>query len=175
VGLRDQLSMYQMMWHRGTERARDIYKAYYEEVRHRVERGIAYYPGEKYRIMWSTSLGTPAAWARWAEEKYDAVCVASHYGVIARDAYPRAMLNGDPLRTLAGRHMLLFWNTPEWTLHAAQQNRCHGIVMCPPRAASYTAKFREAGMPLAALPHGDQDNDGVRAILSRWFEQEIVH
>jgi hypothetical protein len=47
--------------------------------------------------------------------------------------------------------------------------------MCPPRAASYTAKFREAGMPLAALPHGDQDNDGVRAILSRWFEQEIVH
>ena len=47
VTLRDQLSMYQIMWHRGTARARDFIKSYYEEVKDRVEN---YRPGFLKRV-----------------------------------------------------------------------------------------------------------------------------
>ncbi len=174
VSLRDQLSMYQMMWHRGTPKARDLFKAYYEEVKYRAEKGIAAYPKEKYRLLWMTSLGTPAAWSRWAEEKYDAVCVASAYGVIARDSYPRTILNNDPLRTMAARHMLLFWSNAEWHINEAKRNKCDGVALCPPRSAEYVAKYTSQGLPLVGLPHGDKDNDEVRGILTKWFETEIL-
>jgi hypothetical protein len=175
VSLRDQLSMYQVMWHRGTPKGRDLYKAYYEEVKYRVDKGIAAYPKEKYRLMWMTGLGTPPAWGRWIEETYDAACVASAYGIIARDCYPRTIHNNDPLRTLAARHMLLFWSGPEWHIDEAIRNKCDGVALNPPHDANYVKKFKEAGMPLLQLPRGDRDDEEVRGMLSKWMKKEILH
>lgn len=174
VSLRDQLSMYQVMWHRGTPKARDLFKAYYEEVKYRVDKGIASYPKEKLRLMWVTYLGTPPAWARWAEEKYDAVCVTSSYGIIARDGYPRTILNNDPLRTLAGRHMLLFWGGAEWLINEAQRCKCDGVAVSPERNPQYKEKYKQAGMPFVEIPAGDKDDDEVRGILSKWIETQIL-
>ncbi|MFC1533937.1 2-hydroxyacyl-CoA dehydratase [Thermodesulfobacteriota bacterium] len=180
VSVRDQLAMYQATWHRGTVKGRDFIKAYYEEVKERVENGIAACPNEKLRLMWMT--GTPAPWARWAEEKYGAVCVASSFSPISINGYPREVLNNDPLRALASRHMLLFWFTPDWVLREAKLNQCNGCVIPGPpdwyriggrQNAEY---FEQNGMPLIELPSHStyRDDDEVRSVLSEFIETRLL-
>jgi hypothetical protein len=173
VTLRDQLSMYQVMWHRGTTRARDFIKSYYEEVKDRVEKGIAANPKEKLRLMWLD--GTPPAWAQFAEDKYDAVCVASAFSSIPIDSYCRTILNNDPLRTLAGRHMVLFMETPDWRLKDAQLHQCHGVVqIASPAVPSFNKPlFAASGMPLCEIPR-DRDDEEVRSILSAFIETQLL-
>ncbi len=182
VNLRDQLSMYQVMWHRGTPKGRDLFKAYYEEVKDRVDKGIATYPKEKLRLMWVTSLGTPAAWARWAEEKYDAVCVASHYGIIARDAYPRTILNNDPLMALASKHLFLgLYTGPEWDLKEARLHNVSGALVfdydCPFRInfgrVMYKQAYEKAGIPLFVIPRS-WDADTQKTEISKWIETRLL-
>jgi len=146
ASLRDQLAMYQVMWHRGTARARDFIKAYYEEIRDRVDQGVAANPDEKLRLMWIA--GTPPAWGRFIEEKYRAVCVCSAFSSIPIDSYRRTVLNDDPLRTIAGRHMVLFMETPDWRLKDAKLHQCDGVVEAvSPAAPSFNKKlFEESGM-----------------------------
>jgi hypothetical protein len=173
VSLRDQLAVYQVQWHRGTVRGRDFIKAYYEEVKQRVENGVAACPNEKLRLMWMA--GTPPRWARWAEEKYGAVCVASLFSSIPIDCYYRTDINNDPMRTLAGRHMVLFLETPDWRLKDAKLHQCDGAVeTANPAAPSFNRQFfEEAGMPLCEIPR-DQDDEEVRAILSEFIETRLL-
>jgi hypothetical protein len=51
VSVRDHLAIHQTLWHRGTIMGRDLMKGYYEEVKQRVEKGVAAYPEEKLRLM----------------------------------------------------------------------------------------------------------------------------
>ena len=173
VSLRDQLAVYQAQWHRGTVRGRDFIKAYYEEVRERVENGVAACPNEKLRLLWMG--GTPPSWARWAEDKYGAVCVASLFSSIPIDSYYRAVLNGDVMRALASRHMVLFLETPDWRLKDAKIHQCNGVVeTATPSVPSFNKKlFEEAGMPLCQIPR-DQDDEEVRAILSGFIETRLL-
>jgi hypothetical protein len=174
VTLRDQLSMYQVMWQRGTVKSRDFIKSYYEEVKDRVEKGIAANPNEKLRLMWIE--GTPPSWAQFAEDKYGAVCVASAFSSIPIDSYCRTILNDDPLRTLAGRHMVLFMETPDWRLKDARLHQCHGVVqLASPEVPSFNrALFKASGMPLCEIPR-DRDDEEVRAILSNFIETQLLH
>ncbi|MFC1820213.1 2-hydroxyacyl-CoA dehydratase family protein [Thermodesulfobacteriota bacterium] len=126
VSLRDQLTMYQTEWHRGTPEGRDFIKSFYEEVKYRVDKGMAANPDEKLRLMWIA--GTPPAWSRYVEDKYGAVCVCCWFSSIPIDGYARTVLNNDPLRTLAGRHMLIFAHTPDWLLKDAKLHQCHGMI-----------------------------------------------
>ncbi|HEY42194.1 MAG TPA: 2-hydroxyacyl-CoA dehydratase [Dehalococcoidia bacterium] len=173
VSLRDQLAVYQAQWHRGTVRGRDFIKAYYEEVKERVENGVAACPNEKLRLLWMA--GTPPSWARWAEDKYGAVCVASLFSSIPIDSYYRAVINGDVMRALASRHMVLFLETPDWRLKDAKIHQCNGVVeTATPSVPSFNKKlFEEAGMPLCQIPR-DQDDEEVRAILSSFIETRLL-
>jgi hypothetical protein len=173
ASLRDQLSMYQVMWHRGTVKARDFIKAYYEEVKDRVEKGVAAYPGEKLRLMWIE--GTPPSWGQWAEETYNAVCVASAFSSIPIDSYYRTILKDDPLRTLAGRHMVLFMETPDWRLKDAKLHQCNGVVQSSPGGLpSFNRQLFDAdGMPLCEIPY-DRDDEKVRKILSNFIEKGLL-
>jgi hypothetical protein len=171
VSLRDQLSMYQMMWHRGTPQGRDYLKAYYEEVKERVEKGMAACPNEKIRLMWVNALGTPPRWGKWAEEKYGAVCVTHNYMGIAVDCYARTIQNNDPLRTLAARYMLLFWTTPDWIAAQAKYSNCQAIVTVAGRRT--IAAYEKYGVPLAAI-HADRDDESTRAELSKFIESRLL-
>ncbi|MFC1533623.1 2-hydroxyacyl-CoA dehydratase [Thermodesulfobacteriota bacterium] len=173
VSLRDQLAVYQAMWHRGTPKGLDFIKSYYEEVKDRVDKGVAAWPGEKLRLMWMA--GTPPRWARYAEEKYDAVCVCSMFSSIPIDSYPRTIINNDPMRTLASRHMILFMETPEWRLKDARLHQCDGVVEAVrPSAPSFNEPvFDEAGMPFCVIP-GDRDDEEVRSVLSDFIEKRLL-
>ena len=171
VTLRDQLSMYQTTWHRGTPQGRDFLKAYYEEVKERVENGVAACPEEKIRLMWVNALGTPPLWGKWAEEKYGAVCVTHNYMGIAVDCYARTVKNDDPLRTLAARYMLLFWTTPDWIAAQAKHSNCEAAVMVGGRRS--ISAFEKAGIPLATIP-SERDDEATRAALSNFIETRLL-
>jgi hypothetical protein len=174
VGLRDQLAIYQTEWHRGTTKGRDLVKAYYEEVKERVDKGIAAIPNEKLRLMWLA--GTPPAWARWAEETYGAVCVAAEFSAIPIDSYPRTILNNDPMRTLAGRHMLLFWRTHDWLPKEAKLHHCDGVIAPGPRPQVAVQAFEEVGMPLLQLPpvSNYRDDAEIRSLVSKFIETRLL-
>jgi hypothetical protein len=172
VSLRDQLSMYQMQWHRGTPQGRDFLKAYYEEVKERAENGVAACPNEKIRLMWVNALGTPPRWGKWAEEKYGAVCVTHNYVGIAADCYARTIQNNDPLRTLAARYMLLFWTTPDWIAAQAKYSNCQAIVTVAGRRT--IEAYKKYDVPLLAL-HADSDDEATRAELSKLIESRLLN
>lgn len=167
VSLRDQLSMYQVMWHRGTTRGRDFLKAYYEEVKDRVEKGIAACPNEKIRFMWVNALGTPPLWGKWAEETYGAVCVTHNYMGIASDCYARKILNDDPMRTLAARYMMLFWTTAGWIAAQARYSNCEALVTVAGRQIK--ASYEKAGIPMVAIP-SERDDEATRAAIASYIE-----
>ncbi|MFC1534666.1 2-hydroxyacyl-CoA dehydratase [Thermodesulfobacteriota bacterium] len=175
--VRDQLSMYQTMWHRGTPTGRDFIKSYYEEVKDRVEKGIAACPNEKIRLMWLISLGTPPAWGQWAEDTYNAVCVASGYSAIPFDGYPRTILDNDPGRALAARHMLMSWTSPDWHLKETLDHQCDGIVVATTGGSSGSRKeltdyCDKVGMPIVEIPY-NKDDEKVRAIISEFIETHL--
>jgi len=172
VSLRDQLSMYQVMWHRGTPHGRDFLKAYYEEVKDRAEKGIATCPNEKIRFMWVNALGTPPLWGKWAGEAYGAVCVTHNYMGIAVDCYARTILNNDSLRTLAAKYILLFWTTPEWIAAQAKYSNCQAVVTVAGRQ-TMTA-YEKAGIPMVSMP-SERDDEATRAAISSFIESRLMH
>jgi hypothetical protein len=170
VSLRDQLSMYQVMWHRGTLHGRDFLKSYYEEVKDRVEKGMASCLNEKIRFMWVNALGTPPLWGKWAEETYGAVCVTHNYMGIAVDCYARTILNNDPLRTLAAKYMLLFWTTPEWIAAQAKHSNCQAVVTVAGRQTMMA--YEKAGIPMVSIP-SERDDEATRAAISKFIETRL--
>ncbi|MFC1820679.1 2-hydroxyacyl-CoA dehydratase [Thermodesulfobacteriota bacterium] len=178
VSLRDQLAMYQVMWHRGTTMGRDFLKAYYEEVKERAENGIAAFPGEKIRLMWMP--GIPPQWERFVEEKYGAVTVCSSFSAISADCYARTIKNDDPMRAMVSRHILLFIMSPDWMLKEAKLHKCDGVVSIKRVTTPITKNYFEAnGMPYLELP-GDlalsmyRDDDEIRSALSEFIETRIL-
>lgn len=175
VSIRDQLTPYQTMWHRGTYVGLSLMKAFYEEVKERVKKGITAYPHEKIRLMWED--GTPPAWAEYVEQKYNAVCLAPMYYSIASDCYPRTIHNNDPLRTLVSRHMILFEKTPDWRLRDAILCKCDGVVeiasSMPANQLGLRPPFEEAGIPYVTIPYNGDDTE-IRSILDSFFEERLL-
>ncbi|MFC1820770.1 2-hydroxyacyl-CoA dehydratase, partial [Thermodesulfobacteriota bacterium] len=125
VTLRDQLSMYPAQWYRGTPGGRDLIKMFYEEVKERVDKGVASYPDEKIRLMWfGEGLWTNTAFYEYFEKSYKATFVCSIYTSIAADSYARSVLNKDPLRALASRFMWLGALEVEWMVNEAKRHKC---------------------------------------------------
>ncbi|MBN1367079.1 MAG: 2-hydroxyacyl-CoA dehydratase [Dehalococcoidales bacterium] len=169
VNIYDQLTTYQTMWHRGTKKGRDLIKAFYEEVKNRVENGIGANPNEKIRLMWED--GTPPAWASYVEEKYDAVCIAPLYSSIAYEAYTRKIGN-DPLRAMASRHLMLFNYVPEWRLRDAKLCRCDGVIGVSGAYGKINTVFDGAGIPFLELPR-DTDDPEIRSFIDVFIENKI--
>ena len=65
VSVRDQMSMYQAMWHRGTPTGVSLLQDYVDEIQARVAKGVGGYTNEKIRIYYS---GETPPWSQWADE-----------------------------------------------------------------------------------------------------------
>ena len=87
-------------------------------------------------------------------------------------SYYRKILNNDPLRTLAARHMVLFVENPEWHLECARLHHCDGaVVLVDPNVPSPTVEYLEKeNLPVAAVPR-DSDDAEIRALLDRLVER----
>ncbi|MBN1383108.1 MAG: 2-hydroxyacyl-CoA dehydratase [Deltaproteobacteria bacterium] len=173
VSLPDQIAMYQAMWHRGTEMGCNFIKAYYEEIKERVEKGIFANPNEKLRLMYIPA--TTPAYAGFLEETYHASLVCFGYSSIPIDCYARTVHNNDALRTLASRHMVLFSETPDWRLKDAQLHQCDGVieVIDPAMPSLNKPLFDASGMPLLSL-YTDKDTRDIKSRLSRWIETTVL-
>lgn len=170
VGVRDQSAMYQAMWHRGSTIGRDLVKAYYEEVKDRVEKGIAASPNEKLRLSWSGDHAP--AFNRYIEEKYGAVAVAWAYSSFP-DRYYRNFIGKDPMKCLAALHMVLGWVPHDTALKDAIAHKCDGAIKISfdNREPSVDSSvWEQAGIPLCEIPRESEDTE-VLSILDKFMER----
>ena len=148
-------------WLRGTEWAVQHAKRFRDEVRNRVEAGIAACPNEKLRLMWvGAGLWHDTDFYTSFESRYGAVFVWSMYLAFGPDGYIRYGLS-DPLRALASRVVSMneqLHNPPwanEWIVDQAEKHRINGaIVLMPsgtPSAVSGTL-FIERALEKADIP-----------------------
>lgn len=164
VRLSEQLSnVMTAQWHRGSDWALAHARRLRDEVRGRVEAGVAAYPGERVRLGWvGVGLWQDTDFYSAFEATHDAVFVRSMYLSIAPDGYIR--YGRDPLRSLAGRYAS-FNDTlhvapwlPEWTVHDCRRHRCDGVVIANLGSA---VKFTEQALERAGIPALVLDLDAV--------------
>ena len=156
-------------WHRGTIWARDAAKAFYEEVKARVDKGLAAVPGERVRLMfvgrglWS-EMGFYQKW----EESHGAVFVWSMYLALAADGYIRDLSGGrDPLRALASRVIVMgdelrmpTWAGP-WYVHEAQSHAIDAVVALSDADPFVIRALRAAGLPVLELSADNFSRDSA--------------
>jgi hypothetical protein len=173
VHMRDQMSMYQAMWHRGTATGIKLIKDYRDEVRQRVDKGLAAYRNEKYRFFYGDQV---PAFAAWAEEEHGLVAVACSYTGLP-DAYARNVHNHDPLRALAARHLALYFQEPNWLLKQAREHHCDAVIMIEEHTVaeypSIEKQFLEGhGIPYLAIPR-EADDPQVRGLISQFVKSRL--
>jgi hypothetical protein len=166
VSWRDRQAVMQAKWHRGTVRGRDFIKAYYEEVKERVEKGIAACPNEKIRLF--GAFANPPTFSRYLQEEHGAVFVPDTQ--YTGTPYRRAILNNDPLRTLAARQMAFSFETPEWFAKDANRQQIDGMIEDPHVPHRNREALEKAGIPVLTVPR-DKDDAEVRAMLDRFIEE----
>jgi len=179
-------------WHRGSEWAVSHARAFRDEVKQRVEQGIAACPNERLRLMWiGAGLWHDPGFYTAFESEYGAVFVWSMYLAFGPDGYIRYGLD-DPLRALASRIVSMneqLHNPPwanEWMVEQAKRHRIDAALLLMPSGSrpSVTGTFfieralEEAGIP-ALLINADMVDgrtwDG--AAMREWvrgFIQERV-
>jgi benzoyl-CoA reductase subunit B len=148
-------------WHRGSEWAVGHARAFRDEIRSRVQRGIAAYPGEKLRLMWiGAGLWHDTEFYTAFEDSHGAVFVWSMYLAFGPDGYIRYGLD-DPLRALASRIVSMneqLHNPPwanEWIVEQARRHRIDAAVILIPQGSRPSATgsyFIEAGLESAGIP-----------------------
>lgn len=173
VHMRDQMSMYQAMWHRGTPTGMKLITDYRDEVKHRAEKGLGAYRNEKFRFYYGDQV---PAFAQWAEDEYGLVAVACSYTGLP-DCYARTVLNHDPLRALAARHLLLYYHNADWIVKQATDHRCHAIIMIeehtvPEYPSIERQKAEAAGIAYLGIPR-EADDPQVRALISEFVETRL--
>jgi hypothetical protein len=173
VHIRDQMSMYQAMWHRGTELGRDLIKEYYEETRERVKNGFAAYDEERFRLFYNVQN---PPWHDFVEQKFSAVTVCCSYSGIP-DCYARKIYNNDPLRALAARHLFLFGMGPKRILREALSHRCDAVIANGggPNAPTPAdvAEIEAAGVACLVLPKAG-DDEVNRGLISEFIEKRLI-
>ena len=151
-------------WHRGTDWAVGRAKAFYEEVKQRVENHQWVVPGEKYRMGYSGTFPSQALeFFSKFEESHGAVWVRSNYLGFVADIYPRYG-GRDPLRALAARV----------ATHSAHMHQ-------PPAGAAwqlwdYQRHRVVAGLQLTTWPGGKYHKNVLEAngIPMQWFGGDPV-
>jgi benzoyl-CoA reductase subunit B len=168
-------------WLRGSEWAIQHAKAFRDEVKSRVEAGIAAYPGEKRRLMWvGAGLWHDTDFYTAFEEKYGAVFVWSMYLAFGPDGYIRYGLD-DPLEALASRtvsmneqlHMPPWAN--EWIVDQAKRHRIDGALVLTPLGTKPSAtgnRFIERALERAGIPVLSVFTDMVDA--RNWNAAEMI-
>jgi benzoyl-CoA reductase subunit B len=158
VSLRDQLAIYQVMWHRGTARASDFLNAYEQEVRARVHAGQGAYEGERVRLLYWGDR--EPAFHRYLQSK-GAVFAGCLYSTTPQ-CYARDFAPGEAFRALAARHLLLFERSPDWPVEEAIRHNCAGVIGVEPPSAVPSGVARacdDAGLPYLAVSRLDDDED----------------
>lgn len=171
VSVRDQLSLYQPMWHRGTAAATELFTAYRDEVSDRVRAGTGAYAREDHRLFYATMREEPQFHA-YLQSEFGAALVGTPY-LPAALSYARTVYDDDPLRTLVARQLFLFASTPDWLVNEAQFLRCDGVVGVEPSSDYPSALARaceEAGLPFISLAE-TADTEENRARLRRHFHR----
>ena len=148
-------------WHRGSKWAVNHARAFRDEVRHRVEQGIAAYPGEKRRLMWvGAGLWHDTDFYTAFEQSHGAVFVWSMYLAFGPDGYIRYGLD-DPLRALASRIVSMneqLHNPPwanEWVVEQAKLHQIDGALLLVPEGTRPSATgtfFIERALEKAGIP-----------------------
>jgi benzoyl-CoA reductase subunit B len=148
-------------WVRGSEWAIQHAKTFRDEVRSRVEAGIAACPGERRRLMWvGAGLWHDTDFYTAFEQKYGAVFVWSMYLAFGPDGYIRYGLE-DPLEALASRtvsmneqlHLPPWAN--EWIVDQAKRHRIDGALVLTPlgtRSSAAGNRFIERALERAGIP-----------------------
>jgi len=172
VHIRDQISMYQAMWHRGTQRGIDLIRDYRDETAARVVDGVGAYADERFRLYYSVQV---PPWHAEIEERYGAVAVCCSYSNVP-DLYWRKFDPADPLRALAARHMMLFSWGPERIIDIARRHRCDAAIVVEPSMANGPSEqsraVEAAGIPYCAIPRPTDDEE-VRGIIARFIETRL--
>jgi benzoyl-CoA reductase/2-hydroxyglutaryl-CoA dehydratase subunit BcrC/BadD/HgdB len=170
-------------WHRGTIWARDAAKAFHDEVKARVEAGLAAVPNERIRLMWvGRGLWSDMGFYQKWEESHGAVFVWSMYLALAADGYIRSTEGGrDPMRALAARFLTMgdelrmpTWAGP-WHVHEAQTHQVDGAVALQDADPFVIRALREAGVPVLELSVDNfsregEDMDAVEAAITAFVE-----
>jgi benzoyl-CoA reductase/2-hydroxyglutaryl-CoA dehydratase subunit BcrC/BadD/HgdB len=152
-------------WVRGTDWAVAHAQHFHDEVRARVDSGIAACDDEKVRLMWvGAGLWHDTDFYTAFERSHGAVFVWSMYLAFGPDAYIRYGLE-DPLAALASRTASFneFLHNPpwaaEWTVAQALEHRIDAALVLHPKSMKPSATGRyfieraleEAGIPVLAV------------------------
>jgi benzoyl-CoA reductase subunit B len=148
-------------WLRGSDWAIHHAKRFRDEVKSRVEAGIAANPNERLRLMWiGAGLWHDTDFYSAFEERYGAVFVWSMYLAFGPDGYIRYGLD-DPLKALASRtvsmneqlHLPPWAN--EWMVEQARRHRINGALLLTPLGTKPSAsgnRFIERSLERAGIP-----------------------
>ena len=181
-----------MQWHRGSDWALEHARRFRDEVKARVDAGIAACPGERKRLMWiGAGLWHNTGFYTQYEQSHGAAFVWSMYLPFGPDWYIRYGLD-DPLRALASRVVTMnevLHNAPyapAWMVREAQANRIDGAVVLMPKGSRpsasgtlfITTALEAAGIP-TLLIEADMvdarawDGDAVHADMVRFLEERV--
>jgi benzoyl-CoA reductase subunit B len=171
VSVRDQLSLYQPMWHRGTAAATDLFTGYRDEVIDRVRSGTGAYAREEFRLFYASMREEPG-FHPFLRSEFGGALVGTPY-LPAALTYARAVGDEDPLRVLVARQLFLFASTPDWLVNEARFLRCDGVVGVEPVSGYPSALARaceEAGLPYIPVS-GTADTPDVRERFRSYFRR----
>lgn len=177
-------------WHRGSDWAVAHARAFRDEVRRRVEQGVAACPNERVRLMWiGAGLWYDTGFYTAFEASHGATFVWSMYLAFGPDGYIRYGL-ADPMRALASRIVSLneqLHNPPwanEWMTDQAKRHRIDAAVMLLPTGTRSSAtgtcfieqSLKDAGIPTLVLAADMVDprqwnGKEARARVARFLEE----
>jgi hypothetical protein len=173
VHIRDQMSIYQAMWHRGTPQGVALIKNYHDEIKERVRKGVGAYRKERFRFYYDVQV---PPWHQRIEDEFGAVTVACYYTGVP-DLYARNVHDGDPMRALAARHLFLFAAGPARIVKEASDHQCDAIISVEPNTGTYPSVERlaaeEAGIPFLAVPR-DADDDEVVGLIGDFIKTRLM-
>ena len=180
-------------WVRGGEWALSHARAFHDEVRRRVDAGVAACPGERARLMWvGAGLWHDTGFYTAFESSHRAVFVWSMYLAFGPDGYIRYGLD-DPMAALASRTASFneyLHNPPwaaEWIVHQAREHRIDGALVLRPRRTRPAGTGRlfieraleEAGIPVLPIEADvvdarAWDPAGARAAVGSFLDTRVL-
>ena len=177
-------------WVRGSEWAINHARAFRDEVKARVDQGIAACPGERMRLMWvGAGIWHDTDFYTAFEEQFGAVFVWSMYLAFGPDGYIRYGLD-DPLRALASRTVSMneqLHNPPwanEWIVDQARKHRIDAALVLRPLGSKPSATgnlfieraLEEAGIPVLPIKADmvdarDWDAKAMRQVVAEFLKK----